>query len=782
VIGKIGVSVSGADSKRVYAIIENDSGGVYRSDDGGDTWKRTNDERKLRQRAFYYTRIYADPKNKDRVYVLNVNFYRSDDGGTKFETQLRPPHGDNHDLWIAPNDPQRMIESNDGGGTVSVNGGTSWTSLRYPTAQVYHVTTTTDYPYHVCGAQQDAGTFCLPSSDWDHIRGINDRNGDYAYDAGGGESGYIAVNPANPDIIYAGSQGALLTRFNRRTGQYRDVQVYPRFFSGEPASALPERWQWTYPIVFSPLNPKVIYTSSQHLWKTTNEGQTWKRISPDLTRADPSTLGESGGPITHDMNGPEIYATIFTIAPSPRDSMTIWTGSDDGMAYITRDGGKSWKNITPPGLPPFSRISIIDASPHATGTAYLAAKRYQLDDRAPYIYRTSDFGKTWTKIVTGIRADDYAHSVREDLKRPGLLYAGTEHGISVSFDNGDHWQSLSLNLPDVQVSDIALTGNDVVIATHGRSMYVLANIQPLREMNASLAKEPLHLFTPGVVTRGVSDASFQYYLGRKADSVHVEILDASGKLIRAFNGAPGDTAIKPVPSAVAGCDQNRPADQRAATKAGLNTFTWNQRYPGAVAFDCMILWSGNAVSGPMAPPGRYSVRISANGVTQTKSFTLRKDPRTIGVTDADLREQFALASRINERTNAANQAVIRIRSLRDQVRDRAASSTNAGLRTQADAITAELTRIEEELYQTRNRSGQDPLNFPIKLNNRLSALRRSVETGDSKPTAAAYVVLRELSAELDKHLAALDRVVTRDIERFNSRAAEWNVKPIQVSK
>jgi len=782
VIGKIGVAVSGADSKRVWAIIENDSGGVYRSDDGGDTWKRTNEERKLRQRAFYYTRIYADPKNKDRVYVLNVNFYRSDDGGVKFGTQLRPPHGDNHDLWIAPNDPNRMIESNDGGGTVSTNGGTSWTPLRFATAQIYHVTTTTDFPYHVCGAQQDAGTFCLPSSGWDHITGINDRSGDYAYDVGGGESGYIAANPANPDIIYAGSQGALLTRFNRRTGQYRDVQVYPRFFSGEPASALPERWQWTYPIVFSPLNSRVIYTSSQHLWKTTNEGQTWTRISPDLTRADPGTLGESGGPITHDMNGPEIYATIFTVAPSPRDSMTIWTGSDDGLAYVTRDGGKNWKNVTPAGLPPFSRISIIDASPHATGTAYLAAKRYQLDDRAPYIYRTSDFGKTWTKIVTGIRADDYAHAVREDLKRPGLLYAGTEHGISVSFDNGDHWQSLSLNLPDVQVSDIALTGNDVVIATHGRSMYVLADIQPLRERNTSLAGAPLHVFTPGVITRGVSDATFQYFLGKKTDSVHVEILDAGGKVVRAFNGAPGDTAIKPVPSAVPGCDQNRPADQRASTKTGLNTFTWNQRYKGAVAFDCMILWSGNAVSGPLAPPGRYQVRISANGVTQTKPFTLRRDPRTLGVTDADLREQFALSSRINERTNAANEAVIRIRSLRDQVTSRAASSTNTELRAHADTITAELTRIEEMLYQTRNRSGQDPLNFPIKLNNRLTALRRSVESGDARPTAAAYVVLKELSAELDNHLAALDRVVAGDIARFNTRAPAWNVKPIEISK
>jgi photosystem II stability/assembly factor-like uncharacterized protein len=780
VIGKIGVTVSGADSKRVYAIIEADSGGVYRSDDGGDTWKRTNEERKLRQRAFYYTRIYADPVNKDRVYVLNVNFYRSDDGGVKFGTQLRPPHGDNHDLWIAPNDPNRMIESDDGGATVSLNGGTTWTNLHYPTAQVYHVALTADFPYHVCGAQQDAGTFCVPSSGWDQITGINDRNGDYAYDAGGGESGYIAPDPSNPDILYAGSQGALITRFNRRTGQYRDVQVYPRFFSGEPSSALPERWQWTFPIVFSPVNPKVLYTSSQHLWKTTNEGQTWKRISPDLTRADPSTLGLSGGPITHDMNGPEVYATIFTIAPSPRDSMTIWTGSDDGVAYVTRNGGKSWTNVTPAGLPPFSRISIIDASPHATGTAWLAAKRYQLDDRAPYLYRTTDFGKTWTKIVNGIAPDDFPHSIREDLKKPGLLYAGTEHGIYVSFDAGNHWQSLALNLPDVQVSDIALRDDDIAIATHGRSMYLLEGIEPLREMSSSIAHAPLHVFAPPLVTRGVTDARFQYYLGRKTDSVHVEILDASGKLIRAFNGAPGDTAIKPIPSSVPGCDANRPAEPRASTRTGLNRFTWNLRYPGAAAFDCMILWSGNATSGPVAPPGRYQVRISANGSTVTKPFTVRRDPRLIGVTDRDLREQFALASEINAKTNDANLAVIRIRSLRDQLRERATSSTRPEVRSEIDGIVAKLTQVEEDLYQTRNRSGQDPLNFPIKLNNRLSALRRSVESGDARPTDASYTVYRELSAELGKHLALLNEIIRRDIGGFNSNAARFGVRPVDI--
>jgi len=781
VIGKVGVSISGADSKRVYAIVEADSGGVFRSDNGGDTWQRVNEERKLRQRAFYYTRIFADPKNKDRVYVLNTGLYRSDDAGAKFGTTLRPPHGDNHDLWIAPNDPQRMVESNDGGGTVSVNGGTTWTNLHYPTAQVYHVAVTADFPYHVCGAQQDAGTFCIPSSGWDNLAGINDRQGDWAYDVGGGESGYIAPNPSNPDIIYAGSQGALLTRYNRRTGQIRDVQVYPRFFSGEPSSALPERWQWTFPIVFAPRNSKVIYTSSQHLWKTTNEGQSWTRISPDLTRHDPTTLGESGGPITHDMNGPEVYATIYTIAPSPRDSMTIWTGSDDGLVFITRDGGKSWKNITPTDLPPFARISIIDASPHATGTAYIAAKRYQLDDRKPYIYMTTDFGRTWTKIVNGIRDDAYAHAVREDLKRPGLLYAGTEHGIYVSFDTGAHWQSLSRNLPDVQVSDIALTGNDVVIATHGRSMYVLPNVTPLREMSSSATKAQLHLYTPSISTRNVDQPAFQYYLGKQADSVRVDILDAGGKLIKTYIGTPADTAIKPAVSAVPGCEAGRPRDPRTPTKAGLNSFSWNGRYAGAVGFDCMIIWSGNPTSGPMAVPGTYQVRVSANGITETKPFMIRRDPRLIGITDSDLKEQYALASKITARTNDANKAVIRVRALRDQLTERARATTQSDIGSAITGVVTDLTRIEEALYQTRNRSGQDPLNFPIKLNNRLATLKEVVESGDARPTAGSYAVFKELSADLDTQLAALRSLTDKAIPQVNKLLISAAQRPITDS-
>ncbi|HUQ19931.1 MAG TPA: glycosyl hydrolase [Gemmatimonadaceae bacterium] len=787
IIGKIGVAVSGSDSKRVYAIIEADSGGVFRSDDGGASWKKVNDERRLRQRAFYYSRIYADPANRDRVYVLNTGFYKSDDGGTKFTT-LNPPHGDQHDLWIAPNDPQRMINANDGGANVSINGGTTWTGQEYPTAQVYHVTVTTDFPFHACGAQQDNSTFCVPSNDWRNLAGANDGQGDWFYDVGGGESGYIAVNPANPDIIYAGSQGALLTRYNRRNGQIRDVQVYPRFFSGEPASALPERWQWTYPIIFSPQNSKVIYTSSQHLWKTGDEGQTWKRISPDLTRAEPKTLGESGGPITHDMNGPEIYGTIFTIAPSPLDSMVIWTGSDDGLTYITRDGGKSWKNVTPPNLPPFSRISLIDASPHKRGTAYLAAKRYQLDDRTPYIYRTDDYGASWTKITNGIRADDYAHAIREDLAHPELLYAGTEHGIYVSYNNGSSWQSLSLNLPDVQVSDIALTGSSAVIATHGRSLYVIDDLTAVRDAGRAAAGNTTYLYSPTSPVRRVTDAAFYYYLRKPADTVKVEILDAKGSIVRSFIGTKSDSARARADStrrdsakiaradsvtrreaigAPTGCDTQQQQTQNPKTNRGLNRFAWNLRYKGATTFDCMILWGGTA-NGPIALPGQYKIRLTANGETQTQPFVVRRDPRLVGVTDADLRSQFALAQDINKRVGEANDAVIRIRVVRDQLQKRIGAAPSPTLAQDVSLLLRQLNQIEDNLYQVRNRSGQDPLNFPIRLNNRLAALQRSVETGDARPTAASYIVFKELSADLDRQLALLDQVLKADLPRINS--------------
>ncbi len=782
VVGKIGVTASGAAANRVWAIVENDSGGVFRSDDGGATWKRTNAERKLRQRAFYYSRIYADPILKDRVYVLNVDFHRSDDGGTTFKV-VNAPHGDFHDLWIDPKNNNRLLNASDGGGSVTLNGGETWTSLAYPTAQAYRVATTKDFPYHVCGAQQDNSTFCVVSGGWDNWSGLFNSSGDFMYEAGGGESGYIAPDPRDPNVFFAGSQGALLTRYDRSNGEYRDVQVYPRFFSGEPASSLPERWQWTYPIVFSPIDPNVIYTTSQHLWKTTNDGQSWERISTDLTRADSSTLGFSGGPITHDMNGPEIYATIFTVAPSFHDINTIWTGSDDGLAHLTRDGGKTWRNITPKDLPPFSRISLIEASRHHAGTAYLAAKRYQLDDRASYIFKTADFGATWSKVVDGIRADAYVHAVREDPKRAGLLYAGTEHGIYVSWDAGARWQSLSLNLPDVQIPDLVVEENDLVIATHGRSMWLLEDIAFLRELTPGGAKPALKVFQPRTSIRGVYPPSFHYYLDKAAAEVKIEVLDDRGSLVRAYIGtATVDSAKIKADSldlARMSCDVRPRPEPRPETKAGLNRFVWDARYPGAVDFPCLIMWGARTQSGPKAPPGSYRVRITADGVTETQGFKLERDPRLKKSTDADLVAQFQLASQIRDKENEANQAVIRIRAIKSAVDDRVGRAP--GLAAAANALKAKLTTIEDEIYQGRSRSGQDLLNFPIRLNNRIAALRRSVESGDAKPTNGSHVVFRELSAELAKQLAALDGVIIGDLAAFNRTAASRRLEPVPIA-
>ena len=777
-IGKIGVAVSPAVPGRVWAIVENDEGGVFRSDDGGATWKRTNADRKLRQRAFYYSRIYADPKDKDRVYVLNTTMFRSDDGGVTFNG-VQDPHGDNHDLWIDPNDTQRIANASDGGGSVSLNGGRTWTSILYPTAQAYHVAVTRDVPYHVCGSQQDNSTFCVASSGATPWTQLYNSPADFFYHVSGGESGYIAPDPRNPDVFFAGSQGALLTRYDRSNGENRDVQIYPRFFSGEPASALPERWQWTFPIVFSPLDPNVLFASSQHLFKTTTDGQTWERISPDLTRADPKTLGVSGGPITHDMNGPEIYGTIFTIAPSYQDLGTIWTGSDDGVAQLTRDGGTSWTNITPPALPEFSRISLIEAGRFDVCTAYLAAKRYQLDDRAPYIFRTHDCGKSWQKIISGLRADDYVHAVREDPRRKGLLYAGAEHGIYASWDDGDHWQSISMNLPDVQVSDVVVADNDLAIATHGRSMWLLEGITAIRGMSADVAAAEVHLFKPEPAIRSLSGARFDYLLKKPADTLTIEIQDARGQTIRTYVSAPPDTARVRADSVRLrrmGCDVRPYREPMPSRTAGLNSYWWNLRYPGSVSFDCLVFWGAWNDGGPAVPPGQYQVRLTTGGKTLTQPFEVRRDPRLKHATDADLAAQFAFARQIQEKENLGNGAVVTIRRLREAIDDRVARSP--ALARQGEMLQAKLTALEEELYQTRTRSDQDLLNFPIRLTNRMSALRSSVEGGDARPTDAAAVVFQELSAELDQKLARLQSILTVDLPAFNRALAGRNLATI----
>ena len=774
-IGKIGMAVSPADANRVWAIVEAPEGGVFRSDDGGKSWERTNDDRKIRQRHFYYSRIVADPWDRETVYALNTRLYKSTDGGVTFDTQISTPHGDQHDLWIDPNDPKRMTNSNDGGGNVSINGGETWTEQDYITTQLYHVNVTNDFPYHVCGAQQDNSTVCVPSDGWNNMQARGPNHGWY-YSAGGGESGYITQHPSKLDIFYAGSQGALLTRYDRSTGQIRDIQVYPRFFSGEPASALPERWQWTFPIVFSPLDDNKLYTCSQHVWLSEDDGQSWKKISPDLTYADPSTLGPTGGLITMDMNGPEIYATVFALTPSQHDINTIWAGSDDGLMHITRDGGNTWTKITPPDMPKFSRISIIEESSHTPGTAYVAANRYQVDDRAPYVWRTQDYGKTWTKIVNGVANGHFARAVREDSVIEGLLFLGTEHGVYVSFDAGDSWQSIQLNLPDTPIRDLQLKNSDVVLGTHGRGFWILDDYDPLREYSDRTAVESLTLFNPHDAVRSAQTAALQYYLGEEVDSVKTEIYDSEGNLVISVIGdsiAKEETEVNP-------WYRTRTTGSPTTAK-GLNRWEWNLRYKGATMFEGIIIWSGRPQNGPKAPPGTYEARVTVNGITKSAKFNVKMDPRLEGVTEQDLREQFQLASQIRDRTSTANEAVIQIRHIRDQIDDRLEKTNDRRIRKMSSDLMGNLTKIEEALYQTKNESGQDPLNFPIRLNNRLASLRRSVENGDAKPTDGAYKVFGELSAELDGHLEALDGELTQRLNPLNSRLTSKQLEPVSAT-
>ncbi|MFN2635999.1 MAG: WD40/YVTN/BNR-like repeat-containing protein [Gemmatimonadaceae bacterium] len=801
VIGNIGLAVSPANPKVVWAIVEADSGGVYRSADGGATWTRTNSERRLRQRAWYYTRIFADPKDEKTVYVLNTGMYRSIDNGKTFRP-ITVPHGDNHDLWIAANDPQRMIESNDGGANVSFNGGRSWTEQDQATAQFYHVVTTNHFPYRVCGAQQDNSTFCGPSrqsggisiADW--------------YDVGGGESGYIAVRPDSPDVVFAGSYGGLLTHKDIKTGFERDVNPWPNNPMGHDAADAKYRFQWTFPIVISPHNPNRMYVGSSVIFQSDDEGQTYRAISPDLTRHDPRTLGSSGGPITKDQTSVEYYATVFTIAESPRVAGVIWAGSDDGLVNVTRDGGKTWKNVTPPGLPEWARISMIDASNFGAGTAYVAANRYQLDDMRPYLYKTNDYGATWTSIAAGIPSTEFTRVVREDPERQGLLYAGTERGVWISFNDGATWQSLRRNLPLVPIHDLTIKEGDLIAATHGRSFWIMDDLSALRQMNPGIPRTTAYLFKPRRVYRAgfgggggngaagghpsganpPSGGVVYYWLSQPHQLVTLDFLDSRGKLIRSFTsqqdpavaadsiradslraarndslrraGVAPDTATRlEARSEETAPDEGptrRPPPPRVANKAGLNMFAWNLRYPDVSTFENMILWAGGT-SGPVVLPGTYSVRLNVNGQHLTQPIAVVKDPRT-SATDADLKEQFDLLMRIHDKTSQANDAVKTIRNLKWQLAERAArmpADKRPAFSAVATDLTAKLSAVEGEIYQVRNQSSQDPLNYPIKINNKIAALAGVVGGADAKPTSQSYTVFNDLSAQLERQLSAM---------------------------
>jgi photosystem II stability/assembly factor-like uncharacterized protein len=782
-VGKIGLSVSGADSNRIYVQIEAEDGGFFSSDDAGATWTKVNDRRDLRQRAFYYSRVFADPQVKDTVYELNVNFHKSTDAG-KTWTTIRVPHGDNHDMWIAPNDPKRMIEANDGGATVSVNGGETWTPETMPTAQFYHVITTRHVPYHICGAQQDNTTACVSSQPPQGGPGGAGGGADQVfYSVGGGESGYIASDPRSPDVFYAGSYGGLTTRLDRRTGQERQVNPYPDNPMGYASADIAERFQWTFPIVIAPTDPSVIYVGSQHVWKSTNEGQSWTKISPDLTRHDPKTMGASGGPITKDNTGVETYATVFTIAPSPKDGGVVWAGSDDGYVQVTRNGGTSWKNVTPKGVGDYARISLIEASPFRAGTAYVAANRYQQDDFKPYVFRTDDYGETWTAITNGVAPNDFARAIREDKKREKLLYLGTEHGIYVSFDDGANWQSLRQNLPDTPVHDIAVEERDLVIATHGRGFYVMDQIGPLRQGGLQTTST-FHLYKPEDALRGLDrNLAVDYYLKQPAQKVTLELLDAQGRVIRTFTGTPADAERRQPPGG--GDDDGgfrRAPDPKPPVGAGLHRVNWDLRYPGATEFPGLIMW-GASSRGPLAAPGAYQVRVSADSQTETQAFAIRREPHVLkDVSDQDLQEQFDLAMKVRDKASQANEAVLLIRGIKEQIKGRGkldAKSAAPAIRA-LDDLEKQLSGIEEEIYQVRLQSSQDPLNFPIKLNNKIAALQGVIESADVRPTEQAYSVFRTLSTRLDDQLGQLDTTTKTRMPPVNQLLQRQKLDPIKA--
>ena len=783
-VGKIGVAVSPANPNRVWVLIEHEpDGGVWRSDDAGATWERVNDERKLRQRAFYYTRVYADPNDEDVVYALNTGLYRSRDGGETFPRGIPVPHGDNHDLWIAPDDSDRMVNANDGGANVTFNGGGSWTDQDYSTAQFYRVITTGHTPYHICGGQQDNSTACIPVRGWNQMsaRGPGDRTWYYA--VGGCESGYIAPHPVNLNVFYAGCYGGALSRFDMATGATRAVNVWPENPMGQSAEDLVERVQWTFPIVFSHHDPNVLYTGTQSVWRTTTEGQSWEQISPDLTRADAATMGPSGGPITKDQTGVETYATVFAIAPSHHDADVIWAGSDDGLVHVTRDGGQEWTDITPPDAPDFVRINTIEASPNTPGKAYVSGIRYLVDDdRAPYIWKTEDYGETWTKIVGGLPEDDFIRATREDPARPGLLYAASERTVYVSFDDGARWQPLSLNLPVAQVSDLVVEENDLVIGTHGRSFWVLEGIGPLRQMTAEVAAAPAWLFDPVDPVRGIDQgARFRYHLAEDAERVTIEILDAAGEVVRSYEGVAEEEEEEEDESPFArffgGGGGGRPAVEK-----GSHGFRWDLRYPAWTDFEGRIMWAARPM-GPVAVPGTYTVRLTVDDAPPlARDFEVRINPNLEGVTVADLSERFDLAIDIRDRVTEANEAVIRARDIKGQVDERLEETDHEEIEAQAVVVKDNLSVVEAEIYQVRNRSNQDPLNYPIKLNNKLAALLGVVEGSESRPTDQSHEVFGRLVALLKEQLERMGVVILRDLARLNELLVREGLEPIRESR
>ncbi len=809
--GRIGVAASPARSGRVWAIVEAEERGVYRSDDGGDTWEKTSDEAALLQRPWYYNHVFADPADAETVYVLNLKAWKSTDGGRTF-TEITMPHGDNHDLWIDPRDSRRMIEGNDGGACVSFNGGDTWSTIHnQPTSQFYHVTTDNQYPYRVYGTQQDNSAISVPSRSYKG--GITWQD---AYTVGHSESGHVAVHPDDPNIVYSGAIGSApgggdtMLKYDHRSGQSQIVSIWPEPMLGVGPKEYRYRFQWTYPLFFSPHDSNVLYAAGNRVFRSRDGGMSWETVSPDLTRADESKMEASGGPITLDTSGVEVYGTIFSLAESPHVRGELWAGSDDGLVHVSRDDGQTWTEATPKGLPEWSLITAIRPSAHARGTAYLSATRYRLNDNSPYLFKTTNGGAAWECISDGMPTDQLSRIVLEDPTRPGLLYVGTESGVYFSFDDGESWRPLSGNLPVVPVHDLVVKDDELVAGTHGRSVWVLNGLSLLRQMADADEEANFHVFKPADTYRASSweesgrepPKGKSYTLPSSDPATFYEDLGPSGEVRRRFlnaganppNGVVVSYYLKDKPEGRTSLSfldssgeviaryssiEGEEGEPSLPAEAGMNSFVWNMLYPASHPLEAED--SASSRIRPLAPPGVYRVRLTLNCGEAEQEFKLLKDPRVPASQD-DLQEQFALLLRVRDKLSEAHDAVRRVRRIRAQVDEwlaRAAAEGKRGdLAGPADSLLEKLAAVEEQLIQTKSRTRMDWLNLPTRLDTKLIALATVIGGADSAPTRQSYEVFDYLSGLVGAQLTALQDVIDADLADFCRLVGDLGIPPV----
>ena len=777
VIGNIGIAVSAVNPERVYALIECKSRGLYRSDDGGNTWEKQTDDANICQRAWYFSKIYTDPKNENIIYALNVGLYKSTDAGKTFKP-INTPHGDHHDLWIDPEDANRMVVADDGGAQTSYDGGNNWSSYQnQPTAQFYRVSTDNHFPYRILGAQQDNSTVRILSSS----NGGQISTEDWTSTAGA-ESGYVVADPLNPDIVYGGNYGGYLSRLDHKTGENRAISVFPDNPLGAGASSTKYRFQWNFPVFFSPHNPKKLYVGGQHLFSTENEGQSWQVISPDLTTNDTAKQKSSGGPITQDNTSVEYYCTIFAAMESPYEKDLLWTGSDDGRVNVSKDAGKSWTDVTPPAAGKLMMWNCIDADPFKKGAAYIVGTKYKMDDFKPYIFKTEDYGKTWKEITTGIPSMHFTRALKADKKRQGLLYAGTEYGMYISYNDGANWRPFQLNLPLVPITDMTIKNNDLILATQGRAFWSIDDLTPVQQYNANVLDKDLYILpvnesyrkdgfvnanTKNAGTNPANGAVINFYIKEFQDSGKAEIvlLDRNKKEIRKF------------------ATDAKEKNDKIELNAGMNRFVWNMNYPEAEKIEGMILWNG-AVGSPKAIPGQYFVKVKMGKDSMEQPFTILANP-AYNVTQQGYEDQFNTLVNIRDKFTDIQKAIKNIREVRTQINDfadRQGKDLPKEIKQKGDTINKQLTAIEEALYQTKAKSGQDVLNYPIRLNDKISGLFDYAGSGYNPPTEQVKQAYADLSGLVDIQLNKLKSLMNMDVPELNKMIRDKAIPIIGVKK